>query len=96
MKRETITYSVINADGSKRTGVVRGQTARTLQALVQAGPVGCTAHEVSSWALRFAAYAHDLRHKHDLAIETLREEHPGGWHGRHRLLTPVTIEEVTQ
>lgn len=74
---------------------VRGQTARTLLALVDAGPKGNTALEVSSWALRFAAYCHDLKHKHGLTIRTDREEHPGGWHGRHVLETPVEIIEIS-
>jgi hypothetical protein len=71
--------------------VVIGQTARTLLALVESRPGGCTALEVSAWALRFAAYCHDLKHKHGLDIVTEREDHPGGWHGRHILMTDVTI-----
>jgi len=27
------------------------------------------------------------------AVVTKREEHPGGWHGRHVLETPVTLEQ---
>lgn len=73
---------------------VYGQTARTLLALQEAGPKGCTALEVSSWALRFAAYCHDLKHRHGLSIRTEREEHDGGWHGRHVLETPVDIVEI--
>ena len=71
---------------------VSGQTKRALVALVKAGPAGCTAAEVSSWALRFAAYCFNLRHDWSLEIVTLRERHPGGWHGRHVPLTPVLIE----
>lgn len=73
---------------------VRGQTARTLLALVEAGDRGVTALEVSSWALRLAAYAFDLRRNFDLDVATLREEHPNGWHGRHVLRTPVRIVRV--
>jgi hypothetical protein len=73
---------------------VRGQTARCLVALVGAGDRGVTALEVSTWALRFAAYTYDLRTKHGLNIQTLREEHPGGWHGRHALRTQVRIVSV--
>jgi hypothetical protein len=38
-----------------------------------------------------AAYCHLLRTRYGLAIRTEREEHPGGWHGRHVLETPVRI-----
>ena len=58
--------------------IVRGQTARTLKALVDAGPRGITALEVSSWALRLAAYCHDLIHLHGLEITTEREAHEEG------------------
>lgn len=86
-----VSARVVTADGVRRF-VVGGQTARALMALVKAGPRGCTALEVSTWALRFAAYCHDLIHKHGLNIITMREDHPGGWHGRHVLLDTVTID----
>lgn len=84
---------VITADG-ERDFTTTGQTARSLVALVEAGPKGRTALEVSTWALRFAAYTFDLIHKHGLNIITEREDHPGGWHGRHILLDQVTIISV--
>lgn len=74
-----------------RTIEVRGQTARCLLALVEAGARGVTAAEVSSWALRLAAYCWDLQRKHGLLVEMERESHPGGWHGRHILRTRVEI-----
>lgn len=77
-----------------RTLMLRGQTARSLVALVEAGGKGRTALEVSSWALRFAAYCHTLRHDYGLTIITEHEDHDGGWHGRHVLLDRVTILEV--
>jgi len=70
---------------------ISGQSAKALVALIEAGPKGVTAFEVASWAYRFAAYCHDLRKNYGLNIETLREAHPGGWHGRHVLRTPVKI-----
>jgi hypothetical protein len=70
---------------------VSGQVARTLLALIDAGPAGRTALECASWALRLAAYCHELKHRHGLVIETGREEHPGGWHGRHVLHSPLRI-----
>lgn len=70
---------------------VAGQAAKSLAALVAARDRGVTAFEVEAWSLRLAAYTHDLKHRHGLVIETIREEHPGGWHGRHILRTPVEI-----
>lgn len=84
---------VINAIGSNGPFTVRGQTARSLKALVDAGERGVTALEVTCWALRFSAYCFDLRHKHGLVIDTIREPHQGGWHGRHVLRSLVEIVE---
>ena len=78
-------------DGAERLFEVQGQTAKTLAALIESGDHGCTAQEVSSWAYRFAAYCWDLRHRYGLDIQTIREAHHGGWHGRHVLITPVEI-----
>ena len=77
-----------------RPFIVRGQLAKALIALVSGGDCGVSALEVATWAYRFAAYCHLLRTRHGLAIRTEREEHPGGWHGRHVLETPVTIRFV--
>ena len=68
-----------------RLFVVRGQTAKALVALVAGGDRGVSALEVATWAYRLAAYCHELRTRYGLAIRTEREEHPGGWHGRHVL-----------
>jgi hypothetical protein len=78
------------AEGERRLAV-RGQTAKALIALVNGGGSGVTALEAASWAYRFAAYCHLLRTQYGLVIHTEREEHPGGWHGRHVLQTPVKI-----
>jgi hypothetical protein len=75
----------------ERRFIVRGQSAKALVALVAGGDRGATALEVSTWALRFAAYCHLLRRDFGLSIRTEREDHPGGWHGRHVLETPVRI-----
>lgn len=82
------------APGGDRLFVVRGQTAKALIALVNGGDRGVTALEVATWAYRLAAYCYELRIRCGLAIRTDREEHPGGWHGRHVLETPVTIRFV--
>jgi hypothetical protein len=80
--------------GRPRVFVTRGQVAKALVALVNEGDRGVSALEAASWAYRFAAYCHELRTRHRLAIRTEREHHPGGWHGRHVLETPVTIRFV--
>lgn len=92
--RFIVSARVTTAEG-RRGFTCSGQTARSLLALVEAGPQGRTALEVSTWALRFAAYCHVLRRDHGLNVVTLREDHDGGWHGRHVLLDKVTIETVS-
>lgn len=91
-RKPRATLNAIGPDGVAFT--VKGQTAKALRALVAAGGRGVTALEVSTWALRFAAYCHDLKHKHGLAIETLSEKHDGGWHGRHVLRSHVELVEA--
>lgn len=93
MVRLTV-HAIITGDGGERAITVKGQTARALMALVEAGLKGRTALEVSTWAYRFSAYCFDLRHLHGLSIRTDREEHPGGWHGRHVLENTVRIVAV--
>ena len=88
-----MTRSIIRAIGPDGPFTVRGQTGKSLKALVSAGDAGVTALEVTCWALRFSAYCWDLRHKHGLIIDTLREKHDGGWHGRHVLRSRVRIVE---
>jgi hypothetical protein len=70
-----------------------GKTALTLEALIRAGQKGVTALEMSSWALRLAAYIHTLRTVYGMAIETLHETHNelGDWHGRYVLQSRVLI-----
>lgn len=76
--------------GSTEPVIVRGQTARSLVALHRAGPRGITALELSSWAFRLAHYIMELR-RLGLDIETVREPHPGGWHGRYVLHTQIEM-----
>jgi hypothetical protein len=84
---EAIAYT---ASGERRF-IVRGQTAKALVALINCGDRGVTALEAESWAYRLAVYCYDLRRDHGLVIRCAREEHEGGWHGRHVLETPVRI-----
>jgi len=76
---------------SGRIAINARQPKRALTALIRAGSKGVTALELSSWAYRLGAYVHTLRHDYGLTIETLREPHDGGWHGRYVLHTPCQI-----
>jgi hypothetical protein len=84
----------IHAEGPAGSFTATGQVAKALAALVAAGARGVTALEVNSWAYRLGAYVHLLRHDCGLAIETVREPHEGGWHGRYVLRCRVTLEPV--
>ena len=85
----------ITATGPDGAFTVSGQVAKALAALLSAGAAGVTALEVNSWAYWLGAYVHTLRHEHGLAIETVREPHDGGWHGRYVLRSLVTIGEAS-
>jgi hypothetical protein len=85
---------VVHAIGPAGQIALCGQEARALEALVARGAAGVTSQEVASWAYRLGAYIFDLRHDHGLTIETIREEHDGGWHARYVLRSPVVIAEA--
>lgn len=70
---------------------VSGQPALTLVTLSVVGKKGLTALEANSWAYRLGAYVHILRRDYRLPIETVREEHDGGWHARYVLRCAVTF-----
>lgn len=74
-----------------RIAISARQQRRALTALINAGGKGVTALELSSWAYRLGVYVHTSRHDYGLTIETLREPHDGGWHGRYVLHTPCQI-----
>jgi hypothetical protein len=62
--------------------------------LVEAGPNGITALEMSNWALMLGHYVWELRHKYGLDIKTIDEAHGGdfpGHHGRYFLRSQVEI-----
>jgi hypothetical protein len=86
--------AIVRDGGEAREICVRGQAARALLALVEAGTRGVTALEVCTWALRLAAYCHWLKKRCGLLIAMVREPHPGGWHGRHILRSRVEILSV--
>lgn len=75
---------------------IRGRIAQTLHALLKASTKGITAAEMSNWALRLSAYIHILRQDYGLSIETVREPHKGGSHGRYILHSNVTLVHVSE
>jgi hypothetical protein len=93
MKRLTVEFETYE-NGASIVREVRGQTAKALVALVDAGSQGITALGCGAWAFRLAAYCFDLRKEYGLAVRTDREDHEGGWHGRHVLETPVRIVRI--
>ena len=86
--------AVVTTSDGQRQFTTSGQKAKALLALVEAGSKGITALEAASWAYRLAAYCHFLFRDHGLQIICEREDHPGGWHGRHILVDSVTIVDV--
>ena len=93
MSSRQVIHATVIEFGYRRNITVKGQTAKALLELVEAGSRGVTALEAATWAYRLAAYCHDLRHKHGLSIRTDKESHPGGWHGRHVLESDVRIQD---
>jgi hypothetical protein len=96
MKRLRLQFIVIEADASERNVTLVGQYARTLRELVEAGPKGLTALDVSgTWALRLSHYVHILRREYLLPIRMEWEPHDGaagpGRHGRYFLDVTVRI-----
>ena len=87
--RKRLVVKAIGPDGQPFTLI--GQFARTLLALVEAGPRGVTARELASWAFRLSHYVLILRHRHGLSIVTQWEAHEGGKHARYVLRCTVTI-----
>lgn len=93
-KIKKITATIWN-DGESKHFEIKGKPARTLCALVKAAGRGVTALELSNtWALRLSAYIHDLRQGYGMDIQTLREEHGDGWHGRYVLISHVEITDI--
>ncbi len=93
-KVRQVTFKVW-CDGEAKFYWVRGKAAKTLVALVSASGQGITALELSNtWALRLSHYILVLRQDYGMDIQTLREPHDDGWHGRYVLITPVEIIEI--
>lgn len=99
MKR-TITAEIILGIETRNV-TVRGQYARMLAALIEAGAKGVTSLDVSrTWALRTSHYIHILRRDHGLPIRMTWEAHDGasgpGRHGRYHLDAPARIIADTE
>ena len=89
MSKLCITAEITHGIEARIVGV-RGQYARTLRALIDAGSKGITALEVSkTWALRLSHYVHILRRDYSLPIRMEWEPHESaagpGKHGRYFL-----------
>jgi len=84
-------------EGKPTVFIVKGRAAQTLVALIKARTSGIITLELSStWALRLSGYIHLLRNNNNLQIETVKEKHDGGWHGRYVLHTHVEILEISE
>lgn len=71
---------------------VRGQEAKTLLLLRQKGQLGVVAYDFRGGPpFRLPAYTWSLMRRHGLIIETQRELHDGGWHGRFVLHSSIEI-----
>ena len=82
------------ADGRKALNV-QGRQLQTAQALVEAGPKGINAAEMSTWALRLGHYIFVLRNA-GLEIVTNKVKFENGWYGQYVLITKVeSIEVIT-
>jgi hypothetical protein len=95
MSKLRITAEIIHGIET-RTITLKGQYARTLRALAEAGSKGITALEVSNtWAMRLAHYIHILKREHSLPIRMEWEKHNGaagpGRHGRYFLDAQASI-----
>jgi hypothetical protein len=74
-------FAVHLSDGTTREVIVQGRDRWALEALIAAGPTGCT--PIDHPGPRWSAYAFDLRHEHGLEIETISELHGGDFSGNH-------------
>lgn len=71
-----------------------GREGMTLLTLIERGSKGVSGVDFPGGpAFRLGAYVFDLRAM-GIGIETQQEEHNVGFHGRYRLVTPVTVISV--
>ena len=86
-----ITFTIDNADEEI---TIIGKKARLLKMLYDNRDEGITALDVVPWICGISCYLYDLRHIHGLNIETTKEPHVGGYHGRYRLKSGINIIHV--
>ena len=90
-RKERLRATVFDSLDPRTIEVSGSRYCQTLRALIEAGDKGITALEMASWAFRLAHYIHILKKEHSLPISTEHEAHPGGFHGRYRLLCRVEL-----
>jgi hypothetical protein len=72
--------------------ITSGQEAKTHLLLQEKGALGVVAYDFRGGPpFRLPAYTWSLMRNHGLTIETRREKHECGWHGRFVLHTPIEI-----
>ncbi len=88
-------FKVIARKLEGETFTASGQEGRTLLLLHQKGALGVVAYDFRGGPpFRLPAYTWSLMRNHGLVIETRREQHECGWHGRFVLHTPIEILAV--
>jgi hypothetical protein len=91
-KRFKVTARIL-PDGKPFTS--SGQEAKTLSLLYEKGVLGVVAYDFHGGPpFRLPAYTWALMRNHGLVIETCRERHECGWHGRFVLHTAIEILAV--
>ena len=90
-KRLKVKFRIL-PDGPMLTA--KGQEGRTLLLLHEKASRGVVAYDFRGGPpFRLPAYTWSLKRKFGLNIETRRELHDGGWHGRFVMHTAVEIAE---
>lgn len=88
-----ITHVTHTVNGEVLEFTIKGQTAETLLALIDAGKGGLTTQDVPR-GFRLAAYVHILRRRHGVNIRSYRVKTTSAWHGRYVLGAGVWINAV--
>lgn len=90
IKWGTKEFQVFPENGKPFIAKVSGRERWALECLIKAGANGCT--PIDNPGPRWSAYVYDLRHEHQIPIETETEKHKGdfpGSHARYRLTALV-------
>ncbi len=97
MRKRALPIVAFRLDGPDQSiRSASGREGETLLLLVKHGKAGVTAFAFRGGpAFRLSAYIKNLRDM-GLEIETLREPHDCGWHGRYVLHSTVTVLSVME